>query len=108
VRRGQGRHFKDVFSTRSSVLAIALTLGLGAPVSAQAAEFHSTEGNSFMYVSSRHAEVRRGPRGFEVADAFSSNGVWVDGKRLPRGGVVPIANGALVRAGRTLLLFRTN
>lgn len=59
------------------------------------------------YVSHRHAEVRRGARGFELADALSSNGVFVDWARVPRGGALPIANGSLVRAGKSLVLFRT-
>jgi DNA-binding transcriptional ArsR family regulator len=58
------------------------------------------------YVSHRHAEVRRTRNGFELADALSSNGVAVDWHPVPRGGVVPLANGSLLRAGKTLLLFR--
>lgn len=58
------------------------------------------------YVSHRHAEVRRGAQGFELADALSSNGIYVDWTRVPRGGVAPLANGAIVRAGKTLLVFR--
>lgn len=58
------------------------------------------------YVSHRHAEVRRTPKGFEVADALSSNGMAVDWAPAPRGGVLPLANGALLRFGKTLVLFR--
>lgn len=58
------------------------------------------------YVSARHLEVRRGPNGFEVADLYSSNGSWLDWKRIPRGGVERLDNGGLVRAGKTLILFR--
>lgn len=59
------------------------------------------------FVSNRHAEIRRGPKGFEVADMFSSNGVWVDWTKIPRGGVAPLASGSLLRVGKTLLHFRT-
>lgn len=59
------------------------------------------------YVSARHAEVRRGARGFEIVDAMSSNGTYVDWARLPRGGVAPLAHGSLVRVGKTMLLFRS-
>jgi DNA-binding transcriptional ArsR family regulator len=59
------------------------------------------------YVSNRHAEVRRGPNGFELADAFSSNGVWVDWRKVERGSISPLANGTVVRVGKTILLFRT-
>lgn len=59
------------------------------------------------YVSSRHAEVRRAHGGFEVVDAMSSNGTFVDWRRLPRGGTAPLAHGTLVRVGKTMLLFRS-
>jgi DNA-binding transcriptional ArsR family regulator len=59
------------------------------------------------YVSQRHAEVRRGASDFEVVDALSSNGTLVDWQRVPRGGALPLANGALLRFGKTLVLFRT-
>lgn len=59
------------------------------------------------YVSHRHAEIRRGPKGLEIGDALSSNGVYVDWVRVPRGGSMTIANGSLLRAGKTLVLFRS-
>lgn len=58
------------------------------------------------FVSARHAEVRRATGGFEVADLYSSNGTYVDWKRLPRGAAQAIANGAVVRVGKSILLFR--
>lgn len=58
------------------------------------------------FVSSRHAEVRRVANGFEVADLYSSNGTFVEWKRLPRGATQRVENGAVVRVGKTLLLFR--
>jgi DNA-binding transcriptional ArsR family regulator len=59
------------------------------------------------YVSHRHAEVRRGKEGFEVVDALSSNGTWVDWQPAPRGGTQAIGNGSLLRFGRSLVLFRS-
>jgi pSer/pThr/pTyr-binding forkhead associated (FHA) protein len=59
------------------------------------------------FVSTRHAELRRASGGgFELADLHSSNGTYLDWKRLERGVVRPLANGGLVRCGKTLLLFR--
>lgn len=58
------------------------------------------------YISTRHAELRRAPRGFELADLYSSNGTYHDGERLARGGVVPLAPGAIIRLGKTILVFR--
>ncbi|HEX2022113.1 MAG TPA: FHA domain-containing protein [Candidatus Thermoplasmatota archaeon] len=59
------------------------------------------------FVSGRHAEVRRAGAGFSVADALSSNGTFVDGLRVPRGGVVPAENGTILTVGRTTLVLRT-
>jgi DNA-binding transcriptional ArsR family regulator len=59
------------------------------------------------YASLRHAELRRkAGGGFELADLYSSNGTIHDWKRLPRGGVAPLENGALLGIGHTLILFR--
>jgi DNA-binding transcriptional ArsR family regulator len=59
------------------------------------------------FVSTRHAELRRVPAGgFELADLYSSNGTYLDWKRLDRGAVRKLDNGGLVRCGKTLLLFR--
>lgn len=59
------------------------------------------------YVSSRHCEVRRGPKGFELQDALSSNGTQLDWQTLPRGAAVPLQNGQLIRVGKSLVLFRS-
>lgn len=59
------------------------------------------------YVSGRHAEIRRNGPGYLIADAFSSNGTLVDGKRIPRGGTMPAENGTILTVGRTTLVFRT-
>lgn len=58
------------------------------------------------FISWRHAEVRRAPGGFEVADLYSSNGTYVDWERVPRGGTKTVSNGTVLRVGRSLLLFR--
>ncbi len=58
------------------------------------------------FVSARHAEVRRTPAGFEIADLYSSNGTFVDWKRVPRGNRERLDNGTVVRIGKTILIFR--
>ncbi|MHB8584809.1 MAG: FHA domain-containing protein [Thermoplasmatota archaeon] len=58
------------------------------------------------FVSTRHAEIRRQGGGFEVVDALSSNGTFLDWLPLPRGGAAPLRNGSLLRIGKSLLLFR--
>ncbi len=58
------------------------------------------------FVSTRHAEVRRTDTGFELADLYSSNGTVLDWQTLPRGGRAPLHTGAILRVGRTILVFR--
>lgn len=59
------------------------------------------------FVSTRHTELRRGDFGFEVADLYSSNGTHVDWKPLKRGESQPVKNGAILRIGKSILIFRT-
>ncbi|MCC6527736.1 MAG: sigma 54-interacting transcriptional regulator [Polyangiaceae bacterium] len=57
-------------------------------------------------VSTRHVRFARAGRSFRVADAGSRNGTWVDGTALGAGEDVALTDGALVRIGRTLLVYR--
>lgn len=59
------------------------------------------------HASNRHFEIRRADTGWEVADLYSKNGTRHEWKRLPRGTSAPLANGDLVQAGRSLMLFST-
>lgn len=58
------------------------------------------------FVSGNHAEVQVTPAGFVLVDVFSSNGTFVNFKRLPRGGRVPIRNADVLGIGRTLLVYQ--
>ncbi|MGB0652353.1 MAG: FHA domain-containing protein [Thermoplasmatota archaeon] len=59
------------------------------------------------FASTRHAEVARSDDGgFEVVDLYSSNGTTVDWQPLMRGGRRPLSSGAVIKAGRSLLVFR--
>lgn len=53
-------------------------------------------------VSRRHAEVRRTAAGFEVVDAGSLNGTYVNRQRIERAGLV---NGDELQIGRFKLVF---
>lgn len=53
-------------------------------------------------VSRKHAEVRAGAGTFEILDLESSNGTWVNGKKVER---QSLRTGDRVQIGRTLLLF---
>lgn len=57
-------------------------------------------------ISRQHAELtRRGPRAY-LTDVGSRNGTWVDGQRLSTHERVTLEDGAVIRAGRTLLVYR--
>ncbi|MFO0585580.1 MAG: sigma 54-interacting transcriptional regulator [Anaeromyxobacter sp.] len=55
-------------------------------------------------VSSAHARVTRGARGWLVEDLGSKNGLAVNGKAVAR---APLEDGDLLELGRTFLLFRS-
>ncbi len=58
------------------------------------------------FVSTRHAEVRRTEAGFEAADLYSSNGTVLDWQPMARGGRGDLQSGAILRVGRSILVFR--
>jgi MoxR-like ATPase len=57
-------------------------------------------------VSSSHLRIDRAGGGLRVADAGSRNGTWVNGSRLAPADRVPLGDGAVVRLGRTLFVYR--
>jgi len=57
-------------------------------------------------VSTKHVKVDRRGGALRVSDAGSRNGTWVNGARLATGDVTPLENGAVLRVGRTLFVFR--
>jgi transcriptional regulator with GAF, ATPase, and Fis domain len=57
-------------------------------------------------VSSGHLRVDRAGGGLRVADAGSRNGTWVNGSRLAPRDLTPLDDGAVLRLGRTLFVFR--
>lgn len=59
-------------------------------------------------VSRRHARIERGPAGWRYLDLGSSNGGFVDGRPVGPGQQVPLVDGALLRLGNTLAVFRTS
>ena len=54
-------------------------------------------------VSRKHIGIRRGPTGYELADLGSTNGVYVNGHRLPKKLLV---SGDIMRVGNTEMVFR--
>src|SRR6186997_1355398 len=52
--------------------------------------------------SRRHAELRLEEGEFEVVDLQSSNGTWINGKKVER---ATLRTGDRVQIGRTLLLY---
>lgn len=57
-------------------------------------------------VSGAHLEIDRAGGVLRVSDAGSRNGTWVNGQRLPPRERTPLADGATLRMGRTLFVYR--
>jgi hypothetical protein len=62
-----------------------------------------------MGVSRRHAMIRPVERGYEVIDLFSTNGTWLDDRRLIPNKPYPLIPGAQLRLGqeRLLVIYRS-
>ncbi|MHC4179768.1 MAG: FHA domain-containing protein, partial [Planctomycetota bacterium] len=71
------------------------TLQLGRE-SSSTIQLHDTE------VSRQHAEIRRVGQDFTIADLHSSNGTYVNGKRIRQH---PLSSGDQVQLGSTLMLY---
>ena len=56
-------------------------------------------------MSRRHAKIRRTQTGYEVIDLSSTNGTWMNDKRLVPNKAYPLVSGAMLRLGRIRLLF---
>jgi hypothetical protein len=59
-------------------------------------------------VSRRHAMVRRKKGGFEIIDLDSTNGTWINEKRLTPTKAYPLPSGATIRLGQLRLQVLTN
>lgn len=57
-------------------------------------------------VSSAHLRIDRAGGVLRVADVGSRNGTWVNGARLAPRDLTPLENGAVLRLGRTIFVFR--
>ncbi len=58
-------------------------------------------------VSGKHLKFDRAGGGVRVADAGSRNGTWVNGARLSPKDLTPLDDGAVIRIGRTLFVYRS-
>lgn len=56
-------------------------------------------------VSRRHALLLCGPEGVRLVDAGSANGTYLGANRLPANQPIPLADGAQLRMGQTLVRF---
>jgi pSer/pThr/pTyr-binding forkhead associated (FHA) protein len=54
-------------------------------------------------VSRRHAMIRRKKKGFEIIDLDSTNGTWLNEKKLTPTKAYPLSNGATIRLGQLRL-----
>jgi len=56
-------------------------------------------------MSRRHARIRRTQTGYEVIDLSSTNGTWMNDKRLVPNRPYPLESGSMLRLSRIRLLF---
>lgn len=57
-------------------------------------------------ISGRHLQLTRSGDHFRIEDAGSTNGTWLNGRRLTPSHPVRLDDGGVVRVGTTLLVFR--
>jgi transcriptional regulator of acetoin/glycerol metabolism len=57
-------------------------------------------------VSAVHLEFSRSAGSVALADVGSRNGTWIDGSRVSAGERAKLADGSIIRIGRTLMVFR--
>jgi len=81
--------------------------GQSVPLHEQVTTIGSVAGNTIVLadpaISKKHIGIRRVGADFELADLGSTNGVYVNGYRMPK---KILANGDIVRIGNTELVFR--
>lgn len=58
------------------------------------------------YASAENATIERTARGYEIQDAGSRNGTWLDWEPLRPGVPKPLRAGGLILVGRSLLVFQ--
>jgi len=58
------------------------------------------------YASLCHARLEASPSGWRLADAGSTNGTRLDGRRLRRGELAALRDGAVIEVGHTFFMFR--
>jgi DNA-binding NtrC family response regulator len=59
-------------------------------------------------MSRRHARIERGVTGWRLQDLVSRNGGFVDGHGFGAGDRMPLVDGAVIRLGDSLMVFRTS
>lgn len=59
-------------------------------------------------ISGKHLRFTKAGATIYLEDAGSRNGTWLNGQTLGRGEKVPLADGAIVRIGGTLLVYRSS
>jgi len=95
---------------RRSVLVCAYPRSAALPVpdsgSVVGRDWLQANGLADTEVSSAHLEVTRAGGVLRVADAGSRNGTWVNGHRLAPRDRTPLDEGAVLRLGRTLFVYR--
>ena len=77
------------------------------PLTEEVVTIGSVAGNTIVLsdpaVSRKHVGIRRVPEGFEMADLGSTNGVYVNGHKMPK---KQLASGDILRVGNTEMVFK--
>lgn len=68
--------------------------------------FFEKHGHHDTEISSAHFKVDRAGGSLRIADVGSRNGTWVNGQRLAPRDLTPVEDGAILRAGGSLFVFR--
>lgn len=84
----------------------ARALPLPPPGSVVGREWLLSLGMDDAKVSREHFSISRAGGQFQVTDVGSRNGTWLDGHQLTAQARAPLRDGAILRIGRTLCVFR--
>ncbi|MFO0759676.1 MAG: sigma 54-interacting transcriptional regulator [Byssovorax sp.] len=90
------------------VCAFPVPLAVALPDSGQVIgrAFLAERGLADTEVSGQHLKIDRAGGALRVADAGSRNGTWVNGARLSPRDLTPLDDGAVIRMGRTIFVYR--
>jgi hypothetical protein len=104
--QGIGIYLDDYFNPVAIELRLEFTLGRKRPETSVENLIDLTPYGGYENgVSQKHALIRKTSTGYEILDLGSTNGTWLDKKRLMPNQPYPLASGTQVHLGRLCLSF---